>query len=94
MGVILRIGVIVAAVALAWPVLAGSGHELAKTQTQSTDSGNMPDAAPDYGNDNTVINPDGDDSDAYSDDDGGDYGDDQDDDGAGDDDGLPPTNQI
>lgn len=95
-GLFLRVGVVSAAVLLAAPALADNNHRQAATQGQSATPGDggMPDAAPDYGDDSTVINPDGDDSGAYSDDDGGDNGDDQDDSGGDDGDGLPPTNQI
>lgn len=96
MGVILRVGLISAAVLLMAPAFAGNDHHPAAGQSQSaspTGSG-MPDASPEYSGDGSVINPDGDDSDAYSNDGSDDNGDDQDDDGGDNDDGLPPTNQI
>lgn len=95
-GLFWRVGLISAAIFLVVPASAGSTHQPAAAQNQGagpSESG-MSDASPDYGSDSSVINPDGDDSGAYSDDGSDDNGGDQGDDGGDDDDGLPPTNQI
>lgn len=95
-GVILRVGLISAAVLLAAPVYAGSSeHKAATAPSQSANpAGNsLPDAMPDYGDDGSIVNPDGGDDSANAPDGDGGYGDDQDD-GGNDDDALPPTNQI
>jgi hypothetical protein len=97
MGVWVRVGIVTIAALLAGPALADN-HPVRNAQTQSArpDNSGMPqDATPAYGDDGSVINPDGDDDDATSPDDEGDYGDDQDDDGGDDDDGgLPATNPV
>jgi len=95
MGVWLRAGLVTIAALFAGPALADHQQpaKIAPAQSASPENSGMPEnAAPDYGDDGSVINPDGDDDDATSPDDGDDNGDSPDDDDG--DSGLPATNPV
>ena len=94
MGVVFRVCLIAVAALLTGPVLADNSQSKHNGNSSQSVTGGAPDqAAPDPGDDGTIINPDGDDGDANSpDDDGSDDGDSPDDSGGDQD--LPATNPV